>query len=66
MNIFAKADEKENQGQACWPIEDCIIARGDDGGYYIQDADETCLRPTARQIDEMIDQSHRRNNWHRK
>ena len=43
-----KAEEKT--GKHCFPIEDCIFIKGDDGGYYLADADETCTRLTADEI----------------
>ena len=66
IDIFQQCDALEKEGQVCWPIEDCVIVRGDDGGYFLQDADDSCLRPTALQIDELIDQSRRRGSWRRR
>lgn len=62
-DIFQQADKMEQEGHKCWPIEDCIIVKGDDGGYSLQDADDSCLHPTAQQIDEMINESRRRGSW---
>ena len=63
INIFTQATEKEGQGEQCFPFEECIFTRGEDGGYYIQDADDSCFRPTAEQVDDLIDESRHRNSY---
>lgn len=63
VDIFKQADQMEKDGHKCWPIEECIIVKGDDNGYSLQDADDSCLHPTAQQIDEMINESRRRGSW---
>ena len=37
----------------CFPIEDCIFTQWDDGGYYLADADNTCTRLTAEEINNI-------------
>lgn len=63
IDIFQQCDQLEKEGTVCWPIEECIIVRGDDGGYFLQDADESCFRPTVEQVEELIELSHRRGSW---
>lgn len=64
--LLAQATAKEQQGEVCFPIEDCIIVEGDDGGYGLQDADQSCLHPTAAEVDELISQSRRRGSWRKR
>lgn len=45
---------QEQLGTQCFPIEDCIFTQGDDGGYYLADADNTCTRITAGELDELM------------
>ncbi len=45
----------EQHGNVCFPIEGCIFTHGDDGGYYLADADDSCLRLTAEEAEEISD-----------
>lgn len=65
IDIFQQCDQLEKEGTVCWPLEECIIVRGDDGGYSLQDADESCFWPTVKQVEELIELSHRRGSWRR-
>lgn len=66
IDIFQQCDQLEKEGTVCWPIEECIIVRGEDGGYFLQDADDSCFRPTAEEVDDLIEQSRKRGIWRRR
>lgn len=54
INFLNECRMQEQQGTQCFPIEDCIFTQGDDGGYYLADADNTCTRLTAGELDELM------------
>lgn len=54
INFLNECRMQEQQGTQCFPIEDCIFTQGDDGGYYLADADNTCTRITAGELDELM------------
>lgn len=54
INFLNECRMQEQQGAQCFPIEDCIFTQGDDGGYYLADADNTCTRITAGELDELM------------
>ena len=54
INFLNECRMQEQQGTQCFPIEDCIFTKGDDGGYYLADADNTCTRITAGELDELM------------
>lgn len=54
INFLNECRMQEQQGTQCFPIEDCIFTQGDDGGYYLADADNTCTRLTAEELDELM------------
>lgn len=53
INFLNECRMQEQQGAQCFPIEDCIFTQGDDGGYYLADADNTCTRLTVGEIEEL-------------
>lgn len=53
INFLNECRMQEQQGTQCFPIEDCIFTQGDDGGYYLADADNTCTRLTAEEINNI-------------
>lgn len=61
INFLNECRMQEQQGAQCFPIEDCIFTQGDDGGYYLADADETCTRLTVGEFDEIAKYRHRGN-----
>lgn len=60
ISILNECKAMDATGKRCFPLEDCIIVEGDDGGYYFADADESCLKPTAGQLDEICKDRGRR------
>lgn len=54
INFLNECRMQEQNGAQCFPIEDCIFTQGDDGGYYLADADNTCTRITAGELDELM------------
>lgn len=62
QNLIAFLEEckrREEQGEVCFPIEDCIFTQGDDGGYYLSDADDSCLRVSAEELEELAGNGRR-------
>ena len=53
INFFNDCRTQEQSGTQCFPIEDCIFTQGDDGGYYLADADNTCTMLTAEEINNI-------------
>ena len=53
INFLNECRMQELQGTQCFPIEDCIFTQGDDGGYYLADADNTCTMLTAEEINNI-------------
>lgn len=53
INFLNECCMQELQGTQCFPIEDCIFTQGDDGGYYLADADNTCTMLTAEEINNI-------------
>lgn len=53
INILNECRTMEEAGKKCFPLEDCTIVEGDDGGYYFADADNSCLKPTMEKLDEI-------------
>lgn len=53
INFLNECRMQEQQGAQCFPIEDCIFTQGDDGGYYLADADNTCTRLSAEEINNI-------------
>lgn len=54
INFLNECRMQEQNGAQCFPIEDCIFTQGDDGGYYLADADNTCTRITDGELDELM------------
>ncbi len=59
-DIFEQTTKNMSVGAPGFPIEPCIITENDDGGYSLQDADESCWSPTAEELDDLIEQGKRR------
>lgn len=62
MKFLQQCKEAEANGQVCFPIEDCIIIEQSNGAYGFQDADETCITPTADELDRLSNQRRTRRN----
>lgn len=53
IDYLDKCKAQEAEGIICFPIEECIIVENSNGSYALQDADESCIVPTAEELDEL-------------
>lgn len=63
MKFLQNCKEAEENGDVCFPIEDCIIIEQSNGAYGFQDADETCMVPKADELDKLSSQRKTRRNY---
>lgn len=55
--------EENNTDPQIFPINDCIIVEGQDGGYYLEDAPADAWELTQSDIITLSNESHKGRRW---
>lgn len=63
INYLKECKNAESDGEVCFPIEDCIIIQNSDGSYAVQDADESCTKLTAEDLDDLASKNKRKRRF---